>query len=319
MNNQYPIEPPYQVGEIPLPQHNKSYLGLAGTFSSTLGYPLGQVNYISLIQNNGHTLELEVNHDSFTTIKTTADNLHLSQTDNLWLWVSVSSDHQLESWRMFKSDLPVQLIHTLYQYAQHIDALLGLFNLIDQFKQPRIKVFAQSLLYNEPLMKSWLSIGASKQHHHSFPGGLMLHSLEVAEFVKNALNHYQNEISTDEIEITILAALLHDLGKVKTLSTQSHTDLGRLVDHEKLTLLILAEPLSQLNQHWPKGANALQYLLTWNPKEGHCKYQGGELIKHADQFSTKLSLRRMAFNEKPDYFYFSQLKIGERVQYLNRL
>ncbi len=317
-DNDYQVMP-YHDSEMPLTPYNKQYFGLAGIFSSTLGYPTEQLNYISLTTMQGHTLDFEVCLPAFQTLKQTADATHLSQSESLWLWVSVDSLHGLEDWRIFKTHLPHSLIQTLYDHAQHIDSLFNLLQLIQGFKTQAIKEFAESLLHNDCLMKIWFSIPASKQHHHSFPGGLMVHSLEVAQMVKHNLSLIESELRNAEQDITILTALLHDIGKTETLALKQHTDLGRLVDHEKLTLLVLAEPLSRLATKWPKAAETLKYLLTWKTADGFCKFIGGEVIKNADQISTKLSLRRMAFEGKPDYFQYSVYSASGRNYYLNRL
>lgn len=310
---------PFHDSEMPLTPYNKQYFGLAGIFSSTLGYPFHQINYISLTTMQGDTVDFEVCLQTFQTLKNTVDAMTPSQSEHIWLWVSVDAVHGLEDWRIFKTYLPNTLIQTLYDHAQHIDNLFNLLQLIQGFKTLVIKEFAESLLHNDHLMKCWFSIPASKQHHHSFPGGLMVHSLEVAQMVKHNLNLIKNDVKNTEQDVTILAALLHDIGKTETLSLKQHTDLGRLIDHEKLTLLVLAEPLSRLAVKWPKAAETLKYLLTWKTTDGFCKFIGGEVIKNADQISTKLSLRRMAFDGKPDYFQYSVFSASGQNYYLNRL
>lgn len=43
------------------------------------------------------------------------------------------------------------------------------------------------------------------------------------------------------------------------------TTLGSTVDHDKLTLEVLAPYLQNLDRGHPKDAAALRYLLTWRP------------------------------------------------------
>lgn len=98
-----------------------------------------------------------------------------------------------------------------------------------------------------------------------------------------------------------------------------HTQLGRLMDHELFTLQVLAKPLSLLSKRWQNGTQTLQYLLTWKSSMGFCKYIGGNIVKMADQISTSASLRRMAFQGKPEYFSFSPMQTGNSLNYFNRL
>jgi putative nucleotidyltransferase with HDIG domain len=167
-------------------------------------------------------------------------------------------------------------------------------------------------------MIRWVALPASKRHHHSYPGGLLAHSLECA-FIAEQNVGMLTELSTREKEVTILAALLHDIGKTQTLSMDGHTSTGRLIDHELLTLQVLAKPLEVLKKRWPDGAQTLQYLLTWKSSMGFCKFVGGNIIKFADQISTSASLRRMAFQDKPLHYRYASIQKSNYSAYLNRL
>ncbi len=225
---------------------------------------------------------------------------------------------QIENWRLFKSTLDLQQLYPIYQSTYHFESLYQLFNLVESLQTIPLRMFGRAVLSDLRLMRSLVSIPASKRHHHSFPGGLLAHSLECAFIAAQNLDAIQDILKTEK-EVTAVAALLHDIGKTQTLGSDQHTSIGRLLDHEQLTLLVLAEPLNQLTQYWPKGAETLQYLLMWNHKMGFCRYVGGNVIKLADQLSTSTSIRRKAFEGKPDYYNFSVLKIGQQSHYVNRL
>lgn len=128
-----------------------------------------------------------------------------------------------------------------------------------------------------------------------------------------------SDMSESEKEVTTIAALLHDIGKTKTLGQGQHTSIGHLLDHEQFTLLAISNPLNRLTEYWPQGSETLQYLLMWTHKKGFCRYVGGNVIKLADQLSTSMSLRRMAFKDKPSYYHFSHLNIGQQTHCVNRL
>ncbi|PLA73473.1 hypothetical protein CYQ88_10965 [Hydrogenovibrio sp. SC-1] len=181
-----------------------------------------------------------------------------------------------------------------------------------------LKTFMRMVLSDVPLMKSFVSIPASKRHHHSFPGGLLSHSLECALITHSSVNSLI-EVSQNEKEVAIVAALLHDVGKIETLGLQEHTSMGKLLDHEKFTLSVLAPHLNELKKFWYKGYEVLTYLLNWKSSMGYCQYVVGNAIKIADQMSTSASLRRMAFSDKPEYFHFSKLQVGQKETYLSRL
>ena len=61
----------------------------------------------------------------------------------------------------------------------------------------------------------------------------------------------------------MVAALLHDVGKTKTLTPDmTRTAIGRLVDHSQLTLELCAEPLRKLECRAPGIAYHLRHAWT---------------------------------------------------------
>lgn len=309
----------YQSNEIQISRTEKTHFGRTGLFSSTLGYPTPQVNYISLVKPDGSTREFSVCLDTYSSIKQQQESTNLKSDEYMYLWVSENIYGEVEQWRLFKSCLTIEYLNKLYQKSYHFDSVIQFINLIENLRVQSLKAFCFEVLLDQELMEKFISIGASKHHHHSFPGGLLIHSLETAMITAQNIKLLPDEFSLHEQEVTIIAALFHDIGKTLTLGTEVHTNLGHMIHHDKLTLLVLANALAQLNVTWQKGAETLQYLLTWNPSEHYCKFVGGNIIKTADQLSTSWSLRRMAFADKPNYFNFSSIKTGFKTHYVNRL
>lgn len=309
----------YHHHEIQISRTEKTHFGRTGLFGSTLGYPTPQVNYISLVKSDGTTREFSVCLDTYTSIKQQQESIILKSNEFMYLWVSENIYGELEQWQLFKSGLTLDHLNQLYQKSYHFDSVIQFISLIENLRVKSLKTFGLEIMQNQELMEKFISIGASKNHHHSFPGGLLIHSLETAMITAQNIKLLPDEFSVHEREVTILAALFHDIGKTLTLGTQVHTNLGHMVHHDKLTLLVLANALVQLDKTWQKGAETLQYLLTWNPSDHYCKFVGGNIIKTADQLSTSWSLRRMAFADKPQYFNFSSIKTGLKTHYVNRL
>ena len=309
----------YQNNEIQISRIDKTHFGLTGLFGSTLGYPTDQINYISLVKHDGTSREFEVCLDTYTLIKQQQESMPLNSGEHLYLWVSENIYGVLEDWHLFKSSLDLSYLNNLYQKSYHFDSVIRLINLIESLQVDSLKVFCFEVLMDFELMEKFISIGASKRHHHSFPGGLLIHSLETAMITAQNIEILPEDFSKQEQEVTIVAALFHDIGKTLTLGTQAHTNMGHLIDHDKLTLFVLATPLVHLNDVWSKGAEALQYLLSWKQSDHYCKFVGGNILKTADQLSTSWSLRRMAFADKPEYFNFSSIKTGFQTHYVNRL
>jgi len=298
--------------------HGKQRIGYAGIFGQDLGCTNYGLCQVSLVVQNNMTHYIQVDSEDYTDINQRYENLHLNQNESLYLWIEQNTDGTLLNWRLFKSTLSLEQLFPIYQACYDFESLYQLIELIEGLKIIPLRMFAREVLMDKALITAFVSIPASKRHHHSYPGGLLTHSLECAFITMQNLNA-MNELRQSEKEVTIIAALLHDIGKTQTLSIDQHTDLGRLLDHEQFTLLALSEPLKALSSYWCKGAETFQYLLTWKPSMGFCRYVGGNVIKLADQLSTSASLRQMAFDKKPSYYSFSQLKIGQNTHYINRL
>jgi hypothetical protein len=169
-----------------------------------------------------------------------------------------------------------------------------------------------TVLNDDRVILPFLSLPASRRNHHSHPSGLLVHSLECAEFVA----HYRG-LPDDIIEIGIVAALLHDIGKVRTISSDGNgTMIGRVLGHDLLTLELLAESLSHLDRHWPDGGTALRYLLCWKLQ----KRSGSkplmvisELIQAADRISSGIDNEKALFRDMPAWRQYVADETGRRA------
>ena len=271
-----------------------------------------------IVDGSGTAHTVYANHDIRNLIVKTYFDTKPVDNKFLYLWVETSESQVVKQWQFITIPVEMAVLYPVIQCEKQSASLLHLLNLFCSFKTRALQSFCWALFDDPTLMQTWVALPASKNHHHSFSGGLLVHSLECAYF---ALRNVEliSDMSTTEKELTVLAALLHDIGKVKTLGQQQHTELGRLMDHEKFSLVVLAIPMLVLQNQWSQGANALQYLLSWNFKDGFCRYIGGNIIKSADQLSTSISIQKMAFNKKPFYFHYATLQTGKTFQYVNRI
>ncbi|CRI67881.1 conserved hypothetical protein [Thiocapsa sp. KS1] len=128
---------------------------------------------------------------------------------------------------------------------------------------------------------------ASIAHHHAFPGGLLVHSVEVAWRV------FRESLSAEDKALVVAAALLHDIGKTRTYTNEGRrTPLGDALEHEALTLEILAVHLARLDRDWPIGGRRLRLLLTWRsgPETRLPPDALIELVRTADRLSARFDL-----------------------------
>lgn len=143
-------------------------------------------------------------------------------------------------------------------YCPAPEKLLQLKVLVDSLSSPHLTRFISDVLVGSDVGINYLQCPASLRHHHNFTGGLLTHSVDVA----NALIT-ENQFNGAERDIAIVAALIHDIGKTRTLGANGkRTHLGTLVDHEELTLEICAKAFSRLDKFEPQSALMLRHILT---------------------------------------------------------
>lgn len=130
--------------------------------------------------------------------------------------------------------------------------------LVYWLEQPALRSLLMDVFRDPAIAPAFLDRPASLAHHHSYPGGLFVHSVEVAWHL------FQQPVAAEEKAILVAAGLLHDLGKIRCYSAEGQrTLIGHQVAHEALTLELLAPPLHTLDGRWPEGAARLRQVLTW--------------------------------------------------------
>jgi len=106
-----------------------------------------------------------------------------------------------------------------------------LFELIGSIKNPFFKKLLLQIFTNTEPGQRFLSSPAAKGIHHAYLGGLLEHSLSMAQVAHLLADHYPN-IDGD---LLVAGALLHDIGKTAELDHEvgviDYTDIGRLKGH----------------------------------------------------------------------------------------
>ena len=113
---------------------------------------------------------------------------------------------------------------------------------------------------------------ASIRHHHAYPGGLAVHSTEVATDLAQHVG-----LTDIERDLGIAAGLLHDVGKVWAYTPDmTLTTAARAMGHELLGLSRLEPYLRDLERHWSDGAWAMRVLLS-----GQCRARSDGSLPHS--------------------------------------
>ena len=102
---------------------------------------------------------------------------------------------------------------------------------ITTIKNEHLRKLAASYFVNDQkFMKAFCSHSAAKSVHHGFVGGLLEHTLSVVKMCDFFTKQYPN-LNRD---LLLTAAMFHDIGKVKELSSfpeNDYTDEGQLIGH----------------------------------------------------------------------------------------
>ena len=143
-------------------------------------------------------------------------------------------------------------------YSPAPETLLQLKTLVDSLSSRHLTRFISDVLVGRDIGINYLQCPASIRHHHNFTGGLLTHSVDVANKLLS-----ENQFKGAERDIAIVAALIHDIGKTRTLYPTGHrTHLGSVVDHDELTLEICAKAFTRLDKFEPQSAVMLRHILT---------------------------------------------------------
>ena len=105
-----------------------------------------------------------------------------------------------------------------------------LIRLVESVKTDYLNTLLESFFKDENFKKSFCFHSAAKSVHHGFVGGLLEHTLSVAQ----ACNFFAKQYPMLDRDLLITAALCHDIGKTKEISAfpeNDYTDDGQLLGH----------------------------------------------------------------------------------------
>ena len=113
---------------------------------------------------------------------------------------------------------------------------------------------------NEEFIQRFKAHSAAKAVHHSFQGGLLEHTLSVLQIC----DFYANQYPILNRDLLITAALFHDAGKTKELSSfpdNDYTDEGQLIGHIVIGIEMINEGIRELGEFPEILANELKHCV----------------------------------------------------------
>ena len=186
-----------------------------------------------------------------------------------------------------------------------------LVEIINSLQTPALRQFVGDVMNDDRLFLPFLQVPASARHHHCEATGLLRHSIECAATV-SALPDLHGPMR----ELAIVTALLHDIGKVKCFEVSGkRTISGYVLDHNSITLELLAPHLAGLDAAWSDGGVALRYLLTWQTGRRMSSVPlltVAESVAYADRVSSGFDREQQAFSAAPDWERFARLSATNR-------
>ncbi len=170
---------------------------------------------------------------------------------------------------------------------QALDAYFMLFDYLQNISKSGLATFMSAVFLDEEITPAYLRCRGSVNHHHKFMGGLLVHSVQVANLVQT--QSICLGLSQEETELGIAGALLHDLGKIEVVgeSNPRPRDPG-LFSHEVTTIKLLAPHLKLLKAIDSRTAWTMEHIFHQMIPAQKSKIASlviCDLIRTADQLS----------------------------------
>ncbi len=165
-------------------------------------------------------------------------------------------------------------------------AMEWLINFIDRMKNEPLRAFLTGILLDPELGYKFIRSRASNRYHSAYPGGLLVHSVEVARLAGQG----GRLLGESELSLAMMhvGALLHDLGKIDTVGERNPRPMSpALYMHEHQTIHLLAPHINALKKASSIEGMLMQHLISRLalPFKGRCPTMAEELIRFADQAS----------------------------------
>ena len=136
-----------------------------------------------------------------------------------------------------------------------------LLGYIKQVKNPYLQQILKYYFVNdEKFIKRFKEHSAAKSVHHGFSGGLLEHTLSVVKLCEYFVGAYP--ILNKDLLFT--AAICHDIGKTKELSTfpdNDYTDEGQLLGHIVIGVEMMDDAIREIEGFPAKLANELKHCI----------------------------------------------------------
>lgn len=152
-------------------------------------------------------------------------------------------------------------IREFFPVSEHSDTELrnNYEGLIKAIRGPHLRSLFDALDRREGILKRFFLFPASIGVHHTYVGGLIEHSLSVAEMGRKIVDRVGGDV-----DLIIAGSLLHDIGKVEEMTIRGgfkYSDRGRLLGHITLGVMILEELIKDVPGFPDTIADILSHII----------------------------------------------------------
>lgn len=197
-----------------------------------------------------------------------------------------------------------------------------LFSLIDSVKNEYLNKLLLNIFEDKEFYNLYLNSPAAKTWHHNYVGGLLEHTIAVANICD-----FSSRIYPVDRDLLITGALLHDIGKVfeyNVRSTIEFSVLGRLIGHINLGDQYICDHVSEINNFPEELLMKLRHLILSH----HGEYEKASArlpqtleataLHHADNLDAQVTgVKQLVENvQNPDADWSEYDKLNNRYYYI---
>lgn len=150
-------------------------------------------------------------------------------------------------------------------------------SMIQKTKNPFLKELLEEFFVKDAdFIKKFKSSSAAKAVHHGFVGGLLEHTLSVAQMCE----FYCKQYPMLKRDLLITVALCHDIGKIREIApfpANDYTDDGNLLGHIVMGVEMVGEKIRQIQGFPPVLAGEIKHCILAH----HGEYEYGSPKKPA--------------------------------------
>jgi hypothetical protein len=170
---------------------------------------------------------------------------------------------------------------------------MDVYELLQRIDTPALRRFVRDVFSLSSVFLPFWQVTAGS-HHHAWPGGLAVHSLDVSLDVVDVMDSPTKRpvhFSRLEYELGMITALLHDVGKTVSYNGEGYcTERALVIGHELLGVELIRKPLDTLRAARADLADALTALLLSRTRFSNGRYRLEairQVVSKADRESAK--------------------------------